>query len=148
MDTILTGIIALAAIVSPVITTILNHRFEIKVVKIKQDDEKNRAIEAFLSEILSLGSINVLEFNGFSENALAISRYFPEKTNQELMRFIVALNRKKNEQTEHNPESRATFAGLGFEVLTHKEHPEFLGAGEFSTFYDVINHFVEESKKL
>ena len=148
MDNIFTVVVALVAIASPVITTVLNHRFELKVVKIKQDDEKNRAIEAFLSEILLLGSINVLEFNGFSETALVISRYFPEKTNQELMRFIVALNRKKNEQAEHNPESNATFAGLGFEVLTHKEHPEYLGAGEFSSFYDVINHFVKESKKL
>lgn len=148
MDNIFTVIVALVAIISPVLTTVLNHRFELKVVKIKQDDEKNRAIEAFLSEILLLGSINVLEFNGFSESALVISRYFPEKTNQELMRFIVALNRKKNEQAEHNPKSNATFAGLGFEVLTHKEHPEYLGAGEFSSFYDVVNHFVEESKKL
>lgn len=145
ISNIVTGVfallVAIVAIISPVITTNLNHKFELKLIELKSEERKQETISIFLSELAFIAGENPHNFCGFSKEALSIVQYLPEKYINLLILFISEL------ETKHEsliPDAQITFGDLWYD---HKKYQIETQHDMDIYYYQIVNMFVEVLNK-
>lgn len=134
-------LVALVSIISPLITTHLNHKFELKLIDIKDKERKNAIISAFLSELAYTASINPHNFKGFSKESLAVVQYLPKEHINLLLTLISELETKHKDLI---PEAQTTFGDLWYDneryyIETKSDMPV--------SYYQIVSIFVDALKE-
>lgn len=135
MDNIFTLLVAIVAIASPVITTVLNHRFEIRMHERKHQEKKQATISLFLSELTYISRVNPHEFKGFSRESLEVISYLPKESADFLIFFISQLETRHTTTRGDVPH---TFGSLRYEVV--RFHPRLFRT-DFIPYSDIVHYF-------
>ena len=145
VSVLITGIfgllVAIVAIISPVVTTVLNHKFELKLRSLKAEEQKQATISVFLSELTYISGENPHNFCGFSKESLAVVRYLPEEYINLLLLFISDL------ETRHEyliPDVQVTFGDLWYD----KQRYQLETQNDLNLrYHQIVNAFVAVLKK-
>lgn len=83
----------IVAILSPLLTTIINNRHQREMLSLERKYERAKSCDKLIAELTALTSLPLLAYDGFTKEAFEATRYLKKETFDIFMQLLIDLTK-------------------------------------------------------